>query len=394
MKINTISPISFKAHYVNVDIGASSTYGSMKIRTLDEDGKLIDYQKTTVFSNSDQRSEKCFEQNVANKIVASEVRNKKKIAQADPDDEMYLTICYPGPKTNENGKDGFRLSNFFYDNKRTMRFQKPITVDNIDSYIAARGINIVQTRHANDMAGAGACILSKVKEECPELLKEGEEIVFLYPGGGLGSGIISVDKHDIKIKPSEVQHARQASSKLRPLESDVGVHGIIKNFSNAIGLSESQRQKIGGNALATNNYAEFKKFFPEYTQDEHNKASKVAIDAFMNALAEITAIEICALKTKSIILTGNVANGNRQAVNENPEFVAKEEYMQDGCDKFTAIFREKVEKNLTPVGKVILGDANNLDVRFLTIKDNTEGAELLQKCEEVGKPAKWYNMIV
>ena len=66
MKINTISPISFKAHYVNVDIGASSTYGSMKIRTLDEDGKLIDYQKTTVFSNSDQRSEKCFEQKPTN----------------------------------------------------------------------------------------------------------------------------------------------------------------------------------------------------------------------------------------------------------------------------------------------------------------------------------------
>ena len=96
-------------------------------------------------------------------------------------------------------------------------------------------------------------------------------------------------------------------------------------------------------------------------------------------------------KTKSIILTGNVANGNREAVNNNPLFVAKEEYMKDGCDKFTAIFREKVAKNLTPVGEAILGHPNNQDLRFITIKDNTEGAELLQKGEEVGSPAKWYN---
>ena len=66
--------------------------------------------------------------------------------------------------------------------------------------------------------------------------------------------------------------------------------------------------------------------------------------------------------------------------------------MTDGCDKFTAIFREKVASNLTPVGKIILGNPNDLDVRFITIKDNTEGAEILQKCDEVGKPAKWYNM--
>ena len=53
MKINAVSPVSFKAHYVNVDIGASSTYGSMKIRTLDENGDTIDYKRTTVFNQTD-----------------------------------------------------------------------------------------------------------------------------------------------------------------------------------------------------------------------------------------------------------------------------------------------------------------------------------------------------
>lgn len=392
MRINTVNPISFKAHYVNVDIGASSTYGSMKIRTLDDKGNLIDYKRTTVFNQTEPRSEKSFEENVARKVLASEAVNKEAIEKADPDNEMYLTVCYPGPKVNENGKDGFRLSNFFYDDARTRRFENPITPSNIDGYIASRGINLVQSRHANDMAGAGACLLSKIKKEHPDMLTEGNEIVFLYPGGGLGSGIITVDKHDIKIKPSEVQHARKATTELKPLEADVGVHGLIKNFANTLDLTQEERNAISGNAMAVTTYSEFKKHCPDFSKEEHDNASRAAIDSFMDSLAEITATEICALKTKSVILTGNVANGSREAVNNNPEFVAKEEYMTDGCDKFTAIFREKVDGNLTPVGKVILGDANNLDLRFITVKDNTEGAEILQKCEEVGKPAKWYNM--
>lgn len=392
MRASLISPISFKAHYVNVDIGASSSLGSMKIRAFDDNGNPIDYKKTTVFSDRDIRSEKSFEENVSEKIIAFETRNKDKIKEVDPDNEMYLTICYPGPKTNEQGKSSFRLSNFYYDDERTRRFEKPITPANIDSYIVSRGINIIQTRHVNDMAGAGACILNKVQEEHSDLLEEGNEILFLYPGGGLGSGVISVDKHDVKIKPSEVQHARKATAELKPLEADVGVPGFINNFADALDLSAEERMLIKGNAIAANNYSEAVKHFPEMTKKEHDVAAKYAIDAFMDSLAEVTAMEICALKTKSVILTGNVANGNREAVNNNPEFVAKEEYMQDGCDKFTAIFREKVEKNLTQVGKIILGNPNDLDVRFVKLKDNAEGAELLQQCEEVGKPAKWYNL--
>ena len=104
MRINTVSPISFKAHFVNVDIGASSTYGSMKIRTLDDKGNLIDYKRTTVFNQTEARNEKSFEENVARKVLASETLNKDAISKADPDNEMFLTVCYPGPKVNENGK--------------------------------------------------------------------------------------------------------------------------------------------------------------------------------------------------------------------------------------------------------------------------------------------------
>ena len=72
-------------------------------------------------------------------------------------------------------------------------------------------------------------------------------------------------------------------------------------------------------------------------------------------------------------------------------FKAKPEYQADGADKFTAIFREMVDKKLNPVGQAIVGDKTGLTVTFVDLKDNTEGAEVLQQCEEVGKPVKWYN---
>ena len=391
MRINNINPVSFKAHYVNVDIGASSILGSMKIRTLDDKGNLIDYYKTTVFDEGVNRSEQKFEQSVANKVADSEQRNADKIAKADPDNEMYLTVCYPGPKITEDGKDGFRLPNFYFDDNRTHRFERAIKPDNIDKYLAAQGVNLVQSRHANDMAGAGACILDKLEKEHPELLKEGEDILFLYPGGGLGCGILSVDKNDIKIKPMEMGHIQKNGAKGKTLESDVGVPGLMNNFATRLELNSAERKIIGNDARTVREYDTLSKYLPYINPLTFALASRTAVTEFMDSLAELVAIQVCASKTNSVVLTGNVANGTREVVNKKDYFKAKPEYQADGADKFTAIFREMVDKKLNPVGQAIVGDKTGLTVTFVDLKDNTEGAEVLQQCEEVGKPVKWYN---
>lgn len=88
----------------------------------------------------------------------------------------------------------------------------------------------------------------------------------------------------------------------------------------------------------------------------------------------------------------NIANGIKKAVNEGEIFEPNKKYTADGCDNFTALFRERVNAKLTPFGKVILGEPSNLKIKFLQIRDNTDGAELLQKCEEVGSPTRWYNL--
>ena len=396
MQVNSIKPVSFKAHYVNVDIGASSINGSMKIRTLDDKGNQIDYYKTTVFDEGQRRSEQKMEQSIANKVAASEYRNEGRILKADPDNEVYLTVCYPGAKVSEEGQDGFRLSNFFYDDQRQNRFHRTIRPDNIDKYLAAQGVNIVQTRHVNDMAGAGACILDKVQKEAPELLKEGEEILFLYPGGGLGSGFITVDKNDIKIKPSEMQHARRSDDSGQSLEADVGVPGFIGNFADTLGMTDAERKIIGNDARVPREFDVLDEYLPgRYTPAEHRYGSMIAINKFVDSLAEIIAMQICTNKLKSVVITGNVANGVKDVINKDEEnniTPSVDEFRQDGADKFTGYMRSRVCRKLTAVGNLLLPNPNELVIKCVEIKDNTEGAQVLQKCDEVGKPAKWYNM--
>ncbi len=47
---------------------------------------------------------------------------------------------------------------------------------------------------------------------------------------------------------------------------------------------------------------------------------------------------------------------------------------------------------MTTVGLSLLGNPDDLNIIFLKIKDNTEGAQLLQKGKEVGEPTAWYNI--
>ena len=104
-------------------------------------------------------------------------------------------------------------------------------------------------------------------------------------------------------------------------------------------------------------------------------------------------MHICAANAKSIVLTGNTLNGARAFINQNSMYQTNEAFAKEGEEKFVAIYRELVYKELTSVGKKILGDPLDLNVVCIKIKDNAEGAQLLQSCEEIGEPAKWYNYI-
>ncbi len=394
MRINNIGAnINFKAHYTNVDIGASSVLGSLKMSIVDEDDNLVAKNYTsTVFDKDEARSEAGFEKNVARKVAEFEKANADKIKEVDKDNETKLTICYPGPKLKSENNDAlFFLSNFAYDDNRHQKFKSPINATLIDSYLKQADINVVQSRHVNDMAGAGACILSKIKEEYPEVLKEGEEILFMYPGGGLGTGMIIVDKGNIKVKPTEIQHVIKNWTTNDAIEENVKAKKLRDNFADELGLNESERALIKENTKVVDNYEELHSILPYITEEEFQEASKNTILKFMDSLAQVIATKVCDSKLGTVIITGPIANGLRKSMNKNPKF---NDYTSESePDNFKATLKRKVTKNLTRVGREnILKDPDKLNIIFLSIPNNTEAAHILQKGDEVGNPTAWYNI--
>ncbi len=394
MKINNIGAnIGFRAHYTNVDIGASSVLGSLKMSIVDEKGNLIAKNySSTVFDAGEARSEKGFEQNVARKVAEFEKNNAEKIKEIDKDNETKLTICYPGPKLkSENNEALFYLSNFAYDENRQQKFKNPINATNIDSYLKQAGIDVIQSRHVNDMAGAGACLLSKIKAECPEILKEGEEILFMYPGGGLGTGMIIVDKGNIKVKPTEIQHSIKNWTIKDAVEENVKAKKLRDNFADELGLSSAERALIGENTKVVDNYDELHSILPYISEEDFQEASKETILNFMDSLAQVIATKVCDSKLNTVIITGPIANGLRKSMNKNPRF--RNYTTANEPDNFKATLKRKVTKNLTRVGNEnILKDPDRLNIIFLTIPNNTEAAHILQKGDEVGNPTAWYNI--
>ena len=397
MRIQSISGVnyknskanSFKAHFTNVDIGASSINGSLKICAIDDkSGEIIAKEKLTVFDDNEARSEEKFEQNVAGKVAEFEQKHQPEILSHDEDNEMKMTICYPGPCVKTGDSNGFLLSNFYYDNNRQTRFQRPINPDNIDLELKNRGISLVQSRHANDMAGAGACLLKKLQTQYPELLAEGEEILYMYPGGGLGSGMIIADGDNIKVHPSELQHIKKYGTENDSTEMHVGASFLRKNFEKALNLKENE---IGENTKAVDNYDELIATINRpIDKDEFEEASKQAISQFMDSIAQLIATKVCESNLRTVVLTGPIVNSLHSSVNNNPKFETNPDNKEP--DKFKAILKDKVQENLTDVGKKLLGSPDNLNILFLTTTDNTEGAHLLQNGTSVGNPPRWYNV--
>lgn len=396
MNINKLNPsISFKKHFINVDIGASSIKGSLKICAINEKNETIAKQKLTVFNDKEQRNEDKFEINVAKKIAEFEKANKQQIKQHDKDNQIQLTVCYPGPqvKTNNNST-GFFISNFYYDDLRHERFTRAISPQNIDTLLKQRGVNVVQSRHTNDMAGAGACIVNKLQQQYPEVLeKKGSEILYLYPGGGLGTGFIMIDNDNIKIKPSEIQHVIKHGTRKDSLESDVGAAKLRQSFAEELNLSKEEEIILGENTKAVTDFEECNKLFPHITKKKFEDASRETILNYMDSLAQLIAIKVCESKLDTVVLTGNIANGIRNAVNTNSTFIDHtKDFDKVESDNFSATLKRKIKKSLSNVGQKLLGKPEDLKIIFLQISDNTDGAHILQKGTEVGSPTAWYNI--
>lgn len=410
MNIVKIMPqVAFGKHYVTADVGASVLEGSLKLIAKDEDGGLVAEEKGgTVFNEGDKRTEELFEERIAQKIADFHDKYRSDIVARDPEGEngkTDLVIDYPGPiKAMEykgEKSNGPALTNFFYDDSRSdeQRFKRPIVGGAIDSYLKQRGINLGQTRHVNDMAAGGASILQNLRKNHSEVLEDGSNILFLYPGGGLGSGEIIVDKDNIKIHPTEKQHTlgyvKQADGtyKIGHIERNVQLSGLMRNFALAA-VPESQPYLQNAimnseNGKIMDNYEEFNKDFPDkLTKDEHARASHSAITNYMEALSQVIGRQIANTDTNTVVVTGKIANGIAKSVAKNSYFEGK---------TFDEVLKEHTFDNLPEVGRNLISKdleefKAGLKIILMPLENNTEGAYLLANADQVGNPPKWYNM--
>ncbi len=403
--ITKVGPqLAFGKHYITGDVGASVYEGSFKLSAKDKNGKPIAEESLTVFDKGDQRTEELFEQRAAEKIAEFHERHKAEIVAADPEDESFVVIDYPGPIKATGESNGPALTNFFYEDIRDdeHRFKRPIVGATIDSFLAQMGIKLGSSRHVNDMAAGGASVLKVLKEQYPETLEDGASILFLYPGGGLGSGEIVVDDNNIKIKPTEKQHTyghvKQAdgSYEIEHIERNVQLDGLKRNFGLAAfpgeGKEEAEMRKAiekEDDGRTIDNYEVFEKYFPgKLTENAWQKASHNTITLYMEALSQIVARQIANTDTKTVVVTGKIANGISKSVAKNPYFEGK---------TFEEVLKEHTFANLPAVGQNLiskdLGEfKEGLRVIMMPLENNTEGAYMLADAKQVGNPPRWYNI--
>lgn len=376
-KIGDANSISFGNHTICIDIGASQRkLASMKTRLLLQNLPDI-FFKTTVFRTSKQdRNAKTFVEAIARRISQIEKKNMAKINAADPGGALDIILDVPGPYI----KNKVYIPNIVTNNNEPIGM---IDVNTIPALLRKKGINVDKFMTVN--AAAGGCVLSKVEKTYPELLKEGQEILYIYPGGGLGSGSIIIDKAETKIVPRERQHVKAAFSN-KSIEAEGGCStALLNNYLEAMkeNLSPHAYKRLEGlkNISANTVTKENPPSRIKNSISTHQLSSKHSMDKFVDCIAQLIAIEITGGKTKSAVLTGKTAEGVINGIKNNPLY-GKHNNALD-------LIKERISAHLTPVSKEIMGD--DFKVLFVPLSDSTEGSDILIKSYNVGNQS-WVNI--
>lgn len=369
--------LNFGNHTLCIDIGASKfKLASMKTRLL-LDNTADTFFKTTVFSSSkNKRNSKTFIEAIARRIIKIEKKNADKIKQFDPDGALDVIIDVPGPYI----EDKVFIPNILQNNNEPIG---TIDINLIPEILRKKGVKLDKFVPVN--AAAGGCVLSKIEKTHPELLVEGTEIFYLYPGGGLGSGSIIIDRAENKIVPLEIQHVKAAFSN-KSIEAEGGcATSLVNNYleflenkisSNLYNSIKESKNLSANTVTRANPPAQIKKGLIV-----HKMASKYAMDKFIDCIAQLISIEVTGGKTKSAVLTGRTAEGIIEGVKKNPLYGEKNNALE--------LIKERMSEHLTPMGKNLMG--NDFKVLFVPLSDSTEGSDILKKSYKVGNQA-WVNI--
>lgn len=149
MKIQGINTVSFKAHYVYVNIGTKASKNDIGVDVMTEEGKNIANLQAPIFEKAEKGTQDTHE-NIACRIHQCLSDNKKAIKKADPSNEAFFFIYYPGVKCDK----GFETTAFNDKNTESPDSKEVIEPSKIVSRLNHKGIHPERIYH---VAKAEAC---------------------------------------------------------------------------------------------------------------------------------------------------------------------------------------------------------------------------------------------
>lgn len=392
---------------VFVDSGASDPYrGSFKIKVESDDGKKVLFatdqipeKLEKVGRNGKFTTAKDYVDGLSANIVESLGLIKDKLAELK---EKLTGVCINVPCYVKDNKAKIVA------NIRDKKDQSILDVDfsQIKGNLQKAGIELEESKFkllaTNDLAGAAAGIAEQMASnpKYQDIFKEGFYGVCWMTGGGTGVADIKVKDGVVQIETSESGHNRAVESKKnRSLEKYGGSSpALIRNYCQALGMKDKDINALLtlGKAKLITQYpmkldkgSEAEKEFMatglfKIVKDDgkrvglklkgvdkkaHLKASKVAIDKYMESLAQL-----CAMKVDEgaqyIILSGPMALRVREDIDD------KSKEMWDG-KSFKDMVIEKTRSYLDETGNKML-DLHNLEfICDIEIPDNTVGGRVL-----------------
>lgn len=370
-----------------VDSGASDTRrGSLKITMFSDDGeKLISSNRlkgfpTNVCPNGIMSSSD-YLNGLKNRIkdFINNEKIKDKISRQEGDGNLLkgIALFVPGATVNNIAKILPNLKDKDNNPLRDVDF-KDIKKINKDT-----DINVLAL---NDMAGAAAFAAKRLKS-----LYNGLKAAVCMTGGGCGVASIKVVNGETIVVTTELGHVRGLNNRKSVEKEGASVPAMINNYAESLSLSENDKKKLLGvgnakvvtqyplildkNTKEANNLKETGLFeekiknnkvemtLKNVTKEKHAKASKEAINAYLDSVAQIAHIE-AAKGTNEFILTGPLVQGVKKAT-------------QNLGMNFDQEIRDRAIKLLGPGGQA-MADLYKFNVSsIIEIPDNTLGGPSL-----------------
>jgi hypothetical protein len=393
MRVQQVGEVNF-GHKVVFDIGASDRQrGSCKISLLTDAGVELDSFEGKVSLKPFERDTD-FTEALTERLVSFELKNKEKIDALKGKDRELSGVIGFAPGATVDNRAGI-ITNLVKTNDQSLQNVDYNTVpaglrkalDRL-SISVAKDLKFIAT---NDMIGTGAALAKQLGKN--GALRNGQHAAFYMAGGGLGTGEIETIGGRTIVKSVERGHTPMAAPGKKLITAELtGASSttLIREFAKASGFGNYADSLVAtGNGkiatqftIVTDNPKEIEALnatgcfssqgvfegkthlrLNGLSQKDHLKASRKAINAFVNTMATLSA-RSAVDGVNQVILTGPLTAGVAKDIEHNPKLF--------GGKSLLDLIKQRTMSLLNAQGQT-MAKINGLEIVQLPLPNNTKG---------------------